>query len=423
MAGGGARPTAPRFPSGPLSKFCRLSPEADIADLKPVEQHLADVLSLGPLVPAPEPMAATAAIGLRVAADLYAPADLPAFASSALDGYAVRTADVPGRLVVSGVVAAGTVPTATVTAGRAVRIMTGSALPEGTEAVIGIEHTDGGIEAVEVFDPVSAGAALRPAGSDVSAGDLVLAAGQRIGPAQLAALLSTGHLQVEVWRRPRVLVVSTGDELIEAGQQPGPAQLIDSNRPALLAAVAAAGAEAIDGGLAADDPAPLLDRLTGHDADLVLTSGGVSMGAFDVVKLALREHGVHFDRVAMQPGLPQAWGRLPRAGGSVAFVGLPGNPVSALVSFVLFIRPLLGRPARLRPRRLAQPITGSPAGKSQYLRGRLDPRGEVTLVGGAGSHQLVTLAGADLLVVVPVGVAELPAGADVMTIELEETWS
>lgn len=440
---------------------------AESAGLKPVGRHRADVLSLGPLVPAGEvsTVDASAALGLRVASDLRAPGDLPAFASASLDGYAVRVADVPGQLDVVGLVPAGAVPDAVVSPGRAVRIMTGGMLPVGTEAVVGVEVTDArlavpdgsvgvsaggnpvtaggfpvsdgsfavpdvGVERVNVRVGATAGAAMRAAGSDVRAGAVVVRAGQRIGPAQVAALIATGHLRVPVWRRPRVLVVSTGDELVEAGTAPGPAQLVDSNRPALLAAAAAAGAEVIDGGLAGDDPSALLTRLTTADADLVITSGGISMGAFDVVKLALRPLGVHFDRVAMQPGMPQAWGRLPRPDGpaghpeaSVAFVGLPGNPVSALVSFAIFVRPLLGRPARQHRRRLAEPIEGSPAHKTQYLRARLDAAGSVVAVGGAGSHQLVSLAGADLLIVVPDGVSSLPAGAQVLTVELEETWS
>jgi molybdopterin molybdotransferase len=384
--------------------------------VKSVETHISDLVSLGPLG-SPRRMAAVAAVGCRLAADVTAATALPPFASSALDGYAVRVQDVPGRLVVVDEVAAGVLPSRAVRPGEAVRVMTGSVLPEGTQAVVGVEQTDGGTVSVDVRCSARSGDALRPAGSDVAAGEVVVAAGRVLGPAQLAAVLSAGCVEPLVWPRPRVLVVSTGRELVQPGAVVGPASLVDSNRPALLAAVVAAGGQAVDGGVVGDEEQTLLevlDRLA-PEVDLVITTGGVSMGAYDVVKAALAPRGVRFERVAMQPGMPQAWGRL----GATAYVGLPGNPVSALVSFEVLVRPLLGRPRQPVRARLSEAIGGSPVGKTQFVRARLGAAGTVLALGGSGSHQLVGLARADALVVVPEGVSALPVGAEVDVLSLE----
>lgn len=382
--------------------------------LKPYETHLADLRTL--LTPRSAISVPTfEAVGMVLAETIRANADAPAFASSAMDGYAVRVADVPGDLRVVGEVAAGSMPSVAVTAGTAVRIMTGSPLPEGTEAVVRVEDTAESDGTVTVKVTVTAGQSLRAAGEDLRAGDEVLPAGTRIGAAQLAALLRTTPAEVRVHPRFRVAVVSTGDELVPAGTEPGPAQLVDSNGPALATAAAAAGAEVVHAGRCGDDPAALVTALEVlPDPDLVVTSGGVSMGAYDVVKAALRPLGVHFEQVAIQPGKPQAWGRLPTG---AAFLGLPGNPVSSLVCFELFGRAALGAERPVLTTTLLEPVRRSPTGVRQFLRGRLTGEG-VRLEGGPGSHLVAGLARADCLVVVPESADALPAGVPVDVIAL-----
>jgi molybdopterin molybdotransferase len=382
--------------------------------VKSVEQHLADLRGL--LTPGtPFTAAVLDALGLRLAADARSRTDLPTFATSSMDGYAVRVADVPGALRVVGDVPAGTVPTAEVGAGTAVRVMTGSPLPAGTEAVVQVEDTDGGTDVVTVHTATATGRHLRAAGGDLRAGDVVVAAGTAIGPAQLAALLAAGLTSIPVLPRPRVAVLSTGDELVPAGTAPAPAQLVDSNGPGLAAAALAAGAEVVHVGHASDDPVAFLAALDAlPPCDLIVTSGGVSMGAYDVVKAALAPLGVHFEGVAMQPGKPQGWGRYR---GGPAFLGLPGNPVSALVCFEIFGRAVLGRERPVLRAALGEAVVHSAPGRRQFLRGRLE-HGRAYVVGGAASHLLAGLARADCLVVVPEDVTSLPTGADVEVIAL-----
>ncbi|HEX7354664.1 MAG TPA: gephyrin-like molybdotransferase Glp, partial [Mycobacteriales bacterium] len=326
-----------------------------------------------------------------------------------------RVADVPGSLRVVGEVAAGRVPDAAVSAGTAVRIMTGSPLPDGTQAVVRVEDTDEHDGVVTIRTGATAGQSLRGVGDDVRTGDVVLAAGRRIGSAQLAALLSAGRRDVLVHPRPRVAIVSTGDELVAAGTEPGPAQLVDSNGPALAVAARAAGAEVVHVARASDDPDALVAALDAlPDVDLVVTSGGVSMGAYDVVKAALAPLGITFEQVAVQPGKPQAWGRLRRG---PAFLGLPGNPVSSLVCFELFGRAVLHAERPVLRARLLDPIDRSHAGIRQLRRGRLATEG-VRLEGGPASHLIAGLARADCLVVVPDEATSLEAGAWVDVIPL-----
>jgi molybdopterin molybdotransferase len=382
--------------------------------MKTVAAHLADLRSLlAPRIACERTV--LDAVGTTLAEDVHAPTDLPTFATSAMDGYAVRVADCPGTLLVVGDVPAGTMPTAAVSGGRAVRVMTGSPLPVGTETVIPVEDTDAGTDRVQIRTAGTAGRHLRSAGEDLHAGDLLLPSGTRIGPTQLGALLAAGLTTVNAHPPARVAVLSTGDELVPSGTTPGPAQLVDSNGPALAAAARAAGAEVVFVGHAGDDPPAFLAALDALPAvDLVVTSGGVSMGAYDVVKAALRPRGVHFESVAMQPGKPQAWGRL---GEGPAFLGLPGNPVSALVCFEVFGRAVLGCERPVLRASLAHPVAHSAPGRRQYLRGRLDAGG-ARVVSGPASHLLAGLARADCLVVVPEDVTSLPAGADVEVIPL-----
>ncbi|WP_183094293.1 molybdopterin molybdotransferase MoeA, partial [Nocardioides stalactiti] len=298
--------------------------------------------------------------------------------------------------------------------------------PRGADAVIEVEVTDAGTDVVTISASRAAGTFVRPAGSDVRSGDEVLPAGTVVGPAQVGLLAALGAREVVVRRRPRVLVCSTGSELTD-DPVPADGQIRDSNSFMLAAAVEDAGGTAVRRLWVADDVPTFLRtldaELVGADAgiDLVLTSGGVSAGAYEVVKDALAPRGVEFAKVAMQPGMPQGLGRY----GEVPVVCLPGNPVSALVSFEVFVRPALrasfGHPRPYRPTQVAtltEPLT-SPAGKRQLRRGTLDrEHGTVALCGPAGSGFLGWMARADCLVDVPADATALAAGDPVSVWDL-----
>lgn len=382
--------------------------------MKSFHSHLADCRSL--YVPPPAiRLPSLEAAGLELAEPVYASSPYPSFVASAMDGYAVRVADVPGRLRIVGEVAAGVRPQAEVEPGTAVRIMTGSAVPVGAEAVVPVEDTVTDGNCVDVTISTSRGRHIRGIGDDVGVGDLVLADGQLLNAPQVAALVAHNITSVSVRPRPRVAVLSTGDELVSFGQPPGAAQLVDSNGPALAVAATQAGGDVVHTGHVGDDPRTFLAALSRlPEADLIVTSGGVSMGAYDVVKAALREQGVAFEAVAMQPGKPQAWGRVNRG---AAFLGVPGNPVSALLSFELFGRAALGRERPVVAATLAEPIDHSPKGKRQFLRGHLAD-GVVRLVGGSQSHLIVGLARANSLIVVDEDSETLAAGQQVAVISL-----
>lgn len=355
------------------------------------------------------------AVGLELVEPVYATTPYPAFVASSMDGYAVRVADVPGRLRVVGDVPAGRVPDVGVEPGTAVRIMTGSVVPLGAEAVVPVEEVAIDGDHIDVGVTTTAGRYIRGVGDDVCAGDLILPAGELIGPAQLAALVAHNAGAVTVHPRPRVAVLSTGDELVPFGTGPGPAQLVDSNGPALQAAADAAGAEVVHCSHVSDDPGAFRDAIAAlPDVELIVTSGGVSMGAYDVVKAELAERGIRFETVAMQPGKPQGWGRLD---GRTPFLGLPGNPVSAVLSFELFGRAVLGRERPVATAILAEPVPASPKGKLQLLRGNLR-NGEVAVRGGSDSHLVVGLARANCLVIVDEETESLPRGATVRVISL-----
>jgi molybdopterin molybdotransferase len=401
--------------------------------VRTVEEHQAVVAALLPPLPE-ETIPLAAAHGRVLARDVAATVALPGFDNSAMDGYAARWADVAGapraavRLTVAEDIPAGRTDVVPLAPGTVQRIMTGAPLPPGADVVVPVELTDGGTDVVEIRDAPPAGSHLRAAGEDIAQGTTALQAGSPLGAAQLGLAAAVGVTTLPVRRKPRVLVLSTGSELVAPGRPLLPGQIYESNSQLLVAAVEDAGGEARRLHFVPDDVDQFLDtvrtelgRWGDGAADLLITSGGVSAGAYEVVKDAFRDLGtVEFVKVAMQPGGPQGAGTVD----GVPVVTLPGNPVSAFVSFEVFVRPALRRalgytdPHRLHvPARLAGGLR-SPAGRRQFLRGRYDG-GRVSQVGGPGSHLVAHLARANCLVVVPEDVTELPAGAEVDVVLVE----
>jgi molybdopterin molybdotransferase len=404
--------------------------------MDPVEAHLARVLAaIRPVEPAR--LGLEAAEGAVLAADAVAVSPLPSFDNSSMDGYAVHAADLtaatgqtPVTLPVTDQVPAGDTRAVTVAPGTCVRIMTGALLPAGADAVVPVEWTDGGTGQARFSQPVAKGYSIRRTGDDVTVGAVLLAAGTRLGPAQIALLAASGHGEVLARPAPRVAVIATGNELSEPGSPLVPGRIWESNSYMLAAAVRQAGGVATRH-RAGDDPQTVLALIEdlAARADLLITSGGVSMGGeHDVVKAALSGPGgatadMVFRKVAMQPGMPQGFGvagpdRTP-------VLTLPGNPVSAFVSFCLFGRPALdalqGVAPRPLPSRRAELTAAvhSPAGRRSFLRGVLAPdAATVTPFTGQGSHQLGALARANALIVVPEQLTAMAAGeaADVISL-------
>jgi molybdopterin molybdotransferase len=364
--------------------------------------------------------------GRVLARDVEAPVPLPSFDNSAMDGYAARWAELsslPVRLPVAEDIPAGRTDVVPLAPGTVQRIMTGAPLPPGADVVVPVEMTDGATDVVEIRDAPAQGTHLRKAGEDIAAGSVALRAGSPLGAAQLGLAAAVGITTLPVRRRPHVLVLSTGSELVAPGQPLRPGQIYESNSHLLVAAVEEAGGTAQRLHFVPDDVDQFLSTVRAEVAmaDLLITSGGVSAGAYEVVKDAFAGLGtVEFTKVAMQPGGPQGAGTVD----DVPVVTLPGNPVSAFVSFEVFVRPALRRAlGHLNPERLHVParLTGplrSPAGKRQFLRGRYDG-GSVSQVGGPGSHLVAHLARANCLVVVPEDVTELPADAEVDVVLIE----
>ncbi len=386
-----------------------------------VEEHRALVASLLTAMP-PEDVPLAQSRGRVLASDVVATVALPSFDNSAMDGYAVRAADVAGAPVTLPValdIPAGRTDILSLPPGAVARIMTGAPVPAGADAIVAVEQTDGGTETVRIATAPDVGAHVRRAAEDVKAGQVALPAGTVLGPAQIGVAAAVGHATLSVRRRPVVLVLSTGSELVVPGEPLLPGQIYESNGPMLAAAVEEAGGRAELLRFVPDDVGRFLAVLGERAAgvDLVLTSGGVSAGAYEVVKDALADRGVAFGKVAMQPGGPQGAGRLD---GGVPVVTLPGNPVSALVSFEVFVRPILraamDHPHPERPvvvAHLARRLV-SPAGRRQYRRAVLDAtNGTVAEVGTPASHMLGSLARANCLFVVPEATTELLAGAAV----------
>jgi len=389
---------------------------------------------LEPLDPITLPLADSH--GCVLADDVVAQWPLPSFDNSSMDGYAVIASDVsaaaetsPVTLTVIDDVPAGSRADVALRPGCAVRIMTGAPIPSGTDCIVPVEVTDAGTDSVEIRERVAAGSYIRRAGEDVIVGDVVVRAGTLLSSRQLAVIAAVGKGHVVVYPRPRVAVLSTGSELVEPGTPLSKGMISDSNSFLLVSAANEAGAQAYRVPPVPDDAeafsAAISDQL--HRADLILTSGGVSMGAYDTVKEVFSSYGsVEFTKVAMHPGMPQGHGVVGESDDErIPVITLPGNPVSSYISFQNFVRPAINKLRGLgstdRPR-LAVEVTkplDSPQSKRQFARGRFLDDGRVEPVGGGqGSHVIGGLAQADCLIVIPEGVGHVNAGDTVDVVDL-----
>lgn len=396
-----------------------------------IDEHRARILRAAGRLPAVDSNLAEAQ-GLVLAADALGRWPTPLFDNSAMDGYAVRAADAAAgaTLRIVADVAAGSDEDPALAPGEAARIMTGAALPSDADAVVPLEQTDLGTEThdvapeqITVLAAPERGAHIRYRGEDAPAGALAVTAGTVLGPWQLSAIASAGYEQVAVHRAPRVAIASTGSELIAPSGTPRRGQIPESNSVLLSTAVRNAGAVVTSIRIVADDPAELRRTLDGLDTDVVILSGGASVGAFDVVRAVLgEERGVRFDQVAMQPGRPQGFGVLDA--GLIAFC-LPGNPVSVAASFEMFVRPALRQMAGFavidRPRvvRTAATAWSSPQGRVQLLPVVADDETvRPATHGGSRSHLVTSLAVANAFAVIPADTERVEAGDPVTVMVL-----
>lgn len=369
-------------------------------------------------------------LGLVLAEDVTSDIALPSFDNSSMDGYAVRSTDVtaasatdPVRLPVIGESAAGGIGPELVAAGTAAKIMTGGAVPKGADSVVPYEWTDRGTDTVAITRATTPGQHVRRTGEDIIAGTTVLTRGTGLGPRQLTLLAGVGRAEALVHARPTVAVISTGTELRNPGEALGPSGLYDSNSILLATCAERAGAIVSHAGHVADAPQDflaLVDEFS--DVDVIITSGGISMGDYDIVKATLAPRGLWFGGLAMQPGKPQGFGRV---NDKALLIAMPGNPVSSFVSFHQFVLPALRRLRGATPEVdvpvhavLGRAVT-SPAGRRQFLRGRRADDGSVSPVGGPGSHLRGGLADADCLIVIEEDRTEVPAGDSVAVIDLD----
>ncbi|KQU53877.1 molybdenum cofactor biosynthesis protein MoeA [Rhodococcus sp. Leaf278] len=386
-----------------------------------VEQHAAAVetllAALGTRTAQRIPLAE--ALGRVSFEDVRSPVDLPLFRNSQMDGYAVDSRSVattPVTLKVSTIIAAGPTESAVLAAGSAAKIMTGAPIPDGADAIVPVEDTTISSEgSVTIERGRGAGEFVREQGSDVRVGTVLVEAGRVLEPRHISVLAAVGFAEVAVRSRPRVAVVTTGAELVEAGSTLTPGQIYDSNGITLAAHLQASGAEVVAVARSSDDPTRFREVLdeARRSAELIITSGGVSMGDFEVVKDVLGPLGGTFGSVRMQPGGPQ---------GMTLFDGtpvlsFPGNPVSTVVSYIMFARNIVRRAAGLSPilpstAILHESIVSRP-GRRQLLRGRVRDDGRVELVAGPGSHLVAALAWADVLIDIDSDTTELAAGSDV----------
>jgi molybdopterin molybdotransferase len=403
--------------------------------LVPVDEARERVLAtIKPLQPLALPL--TEAYGCVLAESLTAERDIPDFASSAMDGFAVRSTEVapasptsPVELRVVGRSMIGERPEGTVGGGEAFAIATGAPVPAGADTIVPIENSEVVDGRVRVLAGSAQGKHIRPSGEDVRAGETLVQAGRRLQAPELALLATAGFAHPLVHPRPRVVVLSTGDELIPPSGKPGYGQVRDSNAYLLFAALREAGAVPTIAGIVRDDVDAFKDVVLSHltQADAFISSGGVSVGERDVVKAAFFRRGeVDFYRVAMQPGMPQGFGEVEGR----PYFGLPGNPVSVFVSFEAFIRPalmrMMGRRQLFRPEvpaRLEEDVTG-PAGKTQFARVRVRRTKDgwvATPTGGRGSNLIATVAKANGLAIVPQGTETARAGSQVTVMLFRST--
>lgn len=364
------------------------------------------------------------ALGRGLAETIFAPMNLPPFDNSQMDGFAVRSEDLTdtkGELRVGAPVPAGADP-APLETGEAVPIMTGAMMPDWADAVVPIEKAvpnvfpDPKVESLVRLPPVTVGNFVRYAGDDIAMGECALAAGTFLGPRQLGLLAALGISQVQVLQNLTVLLITTGDEVLEPGAERSPGKIFDANNTLLESSLREAGITVIRAGIAKDDQTELFRILVHHlpDVDLIISSGGVSRGAYEVVRQTMSGHDVEFCHVALQPGGPQGIGTF----GGVPILAFPGNPVSCLISYEMFLRPvlseMLGSPkSRVSFRAPLSQSLVSPYGRHQVRRGTLLPDGTVQLEGGEGSHLLRALARSNLLVHIPEEISELAMGDEV----------
>ena len=413
-----------------------------MTDLLAVSEALERMLKRFKPLPA-ETLPLERALGYVLAEPITSPSDLPPFDNSGMDGFAVQaeltskaSPENPVTLPLVMDIPAGAAPTAGLEKGQAARIMTGAALPTGADAVIPVELTNhnqrkpGGAmpASVQIFSPIKVGANIRTRGQDLRAGTVVLETGRKLRAPDLGLTASLGKPTVRVYRRPRVAVLSSGDELLSPTEPLRPGKIYDSNSITLSALIEQSMGEVISLGIVRDDPAEIKERLEiaiDRSADLILTSAGVSVGAFDYLRQVISEYGnLAFWRVNMRPGRPLAFGSFR----GIPLIGLPGNPVSAFVGFEVFVRPVLARLAgqahQPRPTirvTLEQPVESD--GRESYLRAVLQEKyGKITatLAGHQGSGNVYALAKANALLILPSGVTSLPAGSEIYAWILDE---
>ena len=379
------------------------------------------------------------ALGRILTDDIVAPIELPPWDNASMDGYAVRAADVvnamrasPVQLPVAGTIAAGAPSGSVLRAGTALRIMTGAPVPHGADSVIRVEDTDGGSAVVTIHSERDARRNIRPRGEDIAAGDVAAHAGDVLHPGNIGFIASLGHGQVQVFGRPRVAILASGDELVDIGafdDVRAGRRIVTSNSYALAAAVEQAGGIPVSLGHVGDAPDEIRHRLSGAECDLLITTGGVSVGEFDHTRIVLAELGAEhrFWRVKIRPGAPLGFGILRGR----PWFGLPGNPVSTLVTFELFTRPairkMLGHRLLFRrpvPVTLAEEISIA-APLTHFLRARLEhgPDGPVArLTGPQGSGLMSSMAQADALLVIPPETPKVAAGQMVAALLLRDEW-
>jgi len=395
------------------------------------DDALSRILAAVPTLPTVE-VALLDALGLVLAEDVRADLDVPPFRNSAMDGYAVRGDDVarlPVKLRVVGQIAAGTFPDRSIAQGEAMRIMTGAPLPDGADTVVRVEDTDNANDVVTIAAATPKGISVREAGEDLRKGERILTKATVLRPAEIGLLASLGRARIRVTKRPRVAVFSTGDEIVDAGAALAPGQIRDSNRYSLAAAIRAAGSDPVVGGIVPDDPGALRAALVAaSSADAIVTSGGVSVGDHDHMKPVLSELGtIDFWAIAIRPGRPLAFGELRDGDRRVPIFGLPGNAVSSLLTFELFVRPALlrmqGREHVSRPRARARLLEPVETVKSLrfFARGIYErDAGTVRTTGPQGSGILRSMVLANCLIDLPEGRDRYAAGETVDVILTEE---